>query len=83
MCIYIYKCVYVCVCVCVQQYAYMHACGDVWIGMGVIVYICMTIYMYMSTLNIKLMDVLIIYLISTFVHGFLFKADTPLLFRSL
>ncbi len=43
-------------CVCVSV--------DVWNGMGKIVFICMSIYMHMSTLIIKLMDVLIIYLIA-------------------
>ncbi len=52
---------------------------DVWIGMGMIVYICMSIYMHMSTVIIKSMDALIIYLIRTFVHGFVFKTYTPYL----
>ncbi len=51
---------------------------DVWISMGMNVYTFMSICMHMSTLIIKLMDVLIIYLISTFVHGFVFKTYTPL-----
>ncbi len=34
--------------------------------------------MYVSTRIIKLMDVLIIYLINTFVHGFVFKTYTHL-----
>ncbi len=54
-------------------YVYMWMC----IGMGMIVYVCMSIYLHMSTL-IKLMDVLIIYLITTFVYGFVFKTYTPL-----
>ncbi len=55
-----------------------------WIDMGIIVYICMSIYMHIHTLISKLMDVLIIYLISTFTPSFVFKPYTPLsTFRSL
>ncbi len=45
-------CMYVCMCVCVPMY--MHICMhvDVWIGMGMAVYICMAIYEQMSTLII-------------------------------
>ncbi len=60
---------------------YMHICmhEDMWIGMGYdCKYMYVTIYMLMSTHIIKLMDILIIYLISTFVHGFVFKTYTPL-----
>ncbi len=44
---------------------------DVWIGMGMIVYICMSIYMHMSTRIIKLMDAFIIYLISQHIFTWL------------
>ncbi len=44
------------------------------ISMGMIVYMCMSIYMHMSAFIIILMDVLIIYLISTYV----FKTYVPL-----
>ncbi len=37
---------------------------------GMTVYMCMSICMYMYAFIIKLMDVLIIYLISTYVHSF-------------
>ncbi len=73
MYIYLYMCACVCVCVC------LCICMDVWIDRSMTVYICMTIYICnMSTLLIKLMNVLIIYLISTFVHGFVFKTYTSL-----
>ncbi len=45
---------------------------------SMIVYICIYIYMHMSTDINKLMDGLIIYLINIFVHGFVFKTYTPL-----
>ncbi len=38
------------------------------------IYICMSVYMHMSILLIKLINVLIIYLIITFVHDFVFKS---------
>ncbi len=59
---------------------YMHICMhmDVHIGMGMIAYICLSIYWHMSTPIIKFMDVHIIYLISTFVHSFVFKTYTSL-----
>ncbi len=41
-------------------------------------YVCILLYMQMSTFIIKLNDVLMIYLISTFVHGFVFNTYTPL-----
>ncbi len=59
------------------MYAFMYVCVyicmdvDVWIGMSMIVYICMFKI-------IKFKDVLIIYLISTFAHGFVFKCYTPI-----
>ncbi len=48
--------------------------------MGVIVYMCMSICLHMSAFIIKLMDVLVIYLISTYayVHSFVAKTYTPL-----
>ncbi len=43
---------------------YMHTCIymqlDVWRGMGMIVYMCMSIYMHMSTRIMKLIDVLVL-----------------------
>ncbi len=42
-----------------------------------IVSLCMSIYT-MSAFIIKLMDVVIIYLISTYVHDFVFKTYAPL-----
>ncbi len=77
--IYLYVYMFVC------NYVYAHMCMhlDVRIGMGMILYICMSIYMHMSTHIIKLRYVLIIYLISTFVHGFVLKLiHTYLHFRS-
>ncbi len=41
------------------------------------------IYMHMSTFIRKLMDVLIIYLISTFVQGFVFKTYTHICTQSI
>ncbi len=67
MCVYVGMCIYVCVYICIC----MHV--DMWIGMGMIV-ICM----HMSIRIIKLMDVLIIYLISPFLHNFVFKYYTPI-----
>ncbi len=70
--IYVYKYVCVYMYVCAYEYPYVHACG----------YVDMSgydfLYNYMSTRIIKLMVVLIIYLVSTFVHGFVFKTCTPL-----
>ncbi len=83
VCTYVYVCIYasiyICVNVCLCVPMYMHVCihVDVWMGMGMIVYICMSLYVHMSTL-IKLMDVIIIYLISTLVHGFVYTTYTPL-----
>ncbi len=57
-----YVCVFICICI----HACMHV--GVWIGIGMIVDICM-LYMHMPTHIITLMNVLIIYLINTFVHG--------------
>ncbi len=38
----------------------------------------MSVYMHLSTFIIKLTDVLIIYLIGTYVYGIVFKTYTPL-----
>ncbi len=59
----------------------MHICMqvDMWIGMDMIVYKYMYRYnICTSTRIIKLMDVLIIYLINIFVHGFVFKTYTAI-----
>ncbi len=48
------------------------------ISMGMIVYMCMSICMYMSAFSIKLIDVLMIYLINIIIHGFVFTSYTPL-----
>ncbi len=42
------------------------------INNGMIVYMCVSICMYMSAFIIKVLDVLKIYLINTFVYGFVF-----------
>ncbi len=71
------KCV--CVCVCAYVYAYVRLCCikkkkiikkmyPVYVWVWVWLSICIYIYMHMYTFIIKLMDFLIIYLISTFVH---------------
>ncbi len=66
----------ICVCICLHV--------GVCLSMGMIVYMCMSTCMHMSAFIIKLMDVLIIHLISTYVHGFVFKTYIPYLhFRSL
>ncbi len=60
---------------------YMHICMqvDMWIGMDMIVYKYMYRYnICTSTRIIKLMDVLIVYLICTFVQCFVFTTYTPL-----
>ncbi len=73
----VYVCICMCVCLCTCIYACMwYICGSEYDCLYVYVYIY--IYMHMSTFIIKLMDVLIIYLISTFVHGFAFQTYTPL-----
>ncbi len=56
----------------------LNALWEVTVIMSMIVYMCMSVYMHMSTCITKLMDVLIIYLFSTFVHGFEFKTYMPL-----
>ncbi len=61
---------------CTYVYAYIHACGYA----DRYGYDClyMYVYMHMSSRIIKLIDVRIIYLIKTCVHGFGFKTYTPL-----
>ncbi len=59
---------------CVHIYMHVGVC----ISMCMIVDMCMSINMHMSSFIIKLIDILIIYFISTyFVHGFVFKTYSP------
>ncbi len=79
-----YACVYIGMCMYVCTYSYMDACGCVDRYGCKIFMICMSIYIYMSTCIITLIDVLIIYLINTFVHGLCLPLVRPYLrFRSL
>ncbi len=57
----------------------VHICMhvSVCISMGISVYMCMSICMHRCAF-IKFMDVLVIYLISTYVNCFVFKTYTPL-----
>ncbi len=60
-----------CICMCLHVHICMHVC--VCISMGMIIYMCMSICLHMSAFIIKLVNVLIIYLISTYTHSFVFK----------
>ncbi len=64
------------VCVHMNMYICMYVCGYV----DRYGYVCLSmyVYMHMSTHIITLMDVLIIYLKNTFVHGFMSQTYTPL-----
>ncbi len=73
VCIYVHMCICICL-ICVHVCIHTSVC----ISMDMIVEMCMSIHMDMFAFTTKLMDVLIIYLISTYVHGFVFKTYTPL-----